>query len=88
MSLESRWITCKVPEWQLRLEVHVVSFPEVDPAHRVFSAKDNLERRRPRGRPRIPWLRQVGGISEGILGMRTGLIGDFAGGTPRDDVGV
>ena len=50
---ESRPVTSIVLERQLRLYGHVARFPEVDPAYRVASVRDNPEWRRPRGRPCI-----------------------------------
>ena len=54
-----RFVTCIIRERQLRLYGHVARFPEVDPAHRILSARDPRGWVRPRGRPRASWLRQV-----------------------------
>ena len=56
---ESRPVTSIIRERQLRLYGHVARLPDVDPAHRVLSVRDNPEWRRPRGRPRDTWLRKV-----------------------------
>ncbi len=47
----SRSVTSMVHERQLRLYWHVASLPDVDPAHKVLSVRDNPEWRRARGRP-------------------------------------
>ena len=65
---ESRPITCLVRQRQLQLYGHVARLPEVDPAHRVVSERDNPEWRRPRGRPQNSWLRKVD-ESCGLLGI-------------------
>ncbi len=56
----SRSVTSIVRERQLRLYGHVARLPDIDPAHRVFSIRDNPEWRRPRGRPRNSWLGKLG----------------------------
>ncbi len=56
---ESRPVTSIVRERQLRLYGHVARLPDVDPAHRVLSVRDNPGWRRPRGRPRNSWLGKV-----------------------------
>ena len=54
-----RFVTCIVLEHQLRLYGHVARFPEADPAHQILSARESRESRRPMGRPRASWLKQV-----------------------------
>ena len=66
---ESSLITCIVRERQLKLYGHVARYPEVDPAHRVVSVRDNPEWRRPRGRPQGSWLEQVDGSCWDVLGI-------------------
>ena len=66
---ESRPVTSIVLERQLRLYGHVARFPEVDPAYRVASVRDNPEWRRPRGRPRNSWLEQVDRSCWKLFGM-------------------
>ena len=56
---DSRPITSIVRQRQLRLYGHVARYPEADPACRVISVRDDPTWRRPRGRPRNSWLRQV-----------------------------
>ena len=66
---ESSLITCIVRERQLKLYGHVARYPEVDPAHRVVSVRDNPEWRRPRGRPQGSWLEQIDGSCWDVLGI-------------------
>jgi len=54
-----RFVTCIVRENQLRLYGHVARFPDADPAHKILSAREPREWRRPMGRPRASWLQQV-----------------------------
>ena len=54
-----RFVTCIVRENQLRLYGHVARFPDADPAHKILSAREPRECRRPMGRPRASWLQQV-----------------------------
>ena len=53
-------VTCLIRERQLRFYGHVVRFPNVDPAHRILTAKDPGDWKRRRGRPRASWLAQLG----------------------------
>ncbi len=55
---DSSRITCIVRERQLRLYGHVAPYPEVDPAQRFLSVRDNPVWRRPRGRPQLSLLEQ------------------------------
>ena len=66
---DSRHVTSIICERQLRLYGHVARFPEIDPAHRVISAGDNPEWRRPRGRPRNSWLGKVDRSCREMFGM-------------------
>ena len=79
---ESRPITCIVRQRQLQLYGNVARLPEVDPAHRVVSERDNPEWRRPRGRPQNSWLRKVD-ESLGRLGLGRRAAWGLAGGDPR-----
>jgi hypothetical protein len=54
-----RSVTCIIRERQLRSFGHVARFPEADPAHQIISSRDPVGWRRPPGRPRTTWLRQV-----------------------------
>ena len=54
-----RHVTCIMRERQLRQFGHVVRFPETDPVRRILLADDPAGARRPRGRPRLTWLRQI-----------------------------
>ena len=54
-----RFVTCIIRERQLLLHVHVARFPDTDPVHHIFSARDPHEWRRPMGRPHALWLQQV-----------------------------
>ena len=65
----SRSVTSVVRERQLRLYGHVARLPEVDPAHRVVSVRDNPGWRRPRGRPRNSWLKQVDETCQDVFGV-------------------
>ncbi len=58
---ETEWrpVTTIVRERQLRLYGHVARLPDVDPAHKVLSVRDNPGWRRPMGRPRNSWLGKV-----------------------------
>lgn len=51
--------TCMIRERQMRLFGHVARFPAADPVHGVLSSRVPPEWRRPRGRPRRTWLRQM-----------------------------
>ncbi len=66
---ESRPVTSIVRESQLRLYGHVARLPDVDPAHRVLSVRDNPRWRRPRGRPRKSWLGKVDRSCRELLRM-------------------
>ncbi len=55
----SRSVASIVRECQLRLYGHVPRLPDVDPAHRFLSLRDNPEWRRPRRRPRNSWLGKI-----------------------------
>ena len=56
---QMRFVTCMVPEHQLRLYGHVARFPDADPTDQILSAREPHEWRRPMGRPRASWLQQV-----------------------------
>ena len=56
---KSEPVTSIIRDRQLRLYEHVARLPDVDPAHRVVSVRDNPAWRRPRGRPRNSWLGQI-----------------------------
>ena len=58
---QMRQVTCIVRERQLRQFGHVARFPEADPVRRALSVGDPVGSRRPVGRPRHTWLRQVDG---------------------------
>ena len=79
---DSRPITCIVRERQLRLYGHVARYPEVDPAHRVVSERDNPVWRRPRGRPQLSWLEQVESCQQ-LLRMGRGPAWRLARRNPR-----
>ena len=81
---DSRPVTCIVLERQLRLYGHVARFPEVDPAYRVVSVRDNPEWRRPRGRPQSSWLEQVDRSCRELFGMGRVPAWRLAGGNPRE----
>ena len=66
---ESRPVISIVRERQLRLYGHVARLPEVDPAHRVLSVRDNPEWRRPRGRPRNSWLGKIDRSCRELFGI-------------------
>ncbi len=66
---ESRLVISIVRERQLQLYGHVVGLPDVDPAHRVRSVRDNPGWRRPIGRPRNSWLGEVDRSYQELLGM-------------------
>ncbi len=66
---ESRPVTSIVRERQLRLYGHVTRLPDVDPAHRILSVRDDPGWRRPRGRPRNSWLGKVGRSCRELLWM-------------------
>ena len=66
---DSRPVISIVRERQLRLYGHVARLPDIDPAHRVLSVRDNPVWRRPRGRPRNSWLGKVDGSCRELLGM-------------------
>ena len=74
---ESRPITSIVHQRQLC--GHVACYPEVDPASRVVSERDNPGWRRPRGHPESLWLWQVNASYWELLGMGRGLHGDLQG---------
>ena len=76
---ETRPITNRVEQRQLRLFGHVARLPEADPAHRVLSVADNPGWRRPRGRPYLSWLGEVDESLRG-LGMGRGPAWDLARG--------
>ncbi len=52
--------------------------PDVDPAHRVVSVRDNPVWRGPSGRPQLLWLEQVDESCQELLRMGKG---DLPGGT-------
>ena len=52
-------VTHTIRDRQLRLYGHLARLPEVDPAHRVVSTRDNPGWRRLVGRPRKSWLGQI-----------------------------
>ena len=56
---EMRFVACIVREHQLRLYGHVACFPDADPAHQIFSAREPHEWRRPMVPPHASWLQQV-----------------------------
>ena len=56
---QMRFVTCRVCEHQLRLYGHVAHFPDADPAHKILSAREPRECRRPMSQPRASWLQQV-----------------------------
>ncbi len=66
---ESRSVTSIVRERQLRLYGHVERLPDVDPAHKFLSARDNPGWRRPRGRQRNLWLGKVDRSCRELLGL-------------------
>ena len=72
-----RFVTCIVPERQLRLYGHVARFPDADSSHQILSAREPHEWRRPMGRPRALWLQQV---DQHLKEMGMGL--DLPGGWP------
>lgn len=80
---DSRPITCIVRQRQLRLYGHVARYPEVDPAHRVVSVRDNPVWRRPRGRPQLSWLEQVDESCGELLRMGRGPAWRLARRNPR-----
>ena len=53
------FVACIVREHQLRLDGHVAHFPDADPAHKILSAREAHEWRRPIDQPRASWLKQV-----------------------------
>ena len=55
----SRSVTCIIRERQLRLFGHVARFPVSDPAYRILFSEIPSCWRRPRGRPRANWLKQI-----------------------------
>ncbi len=79
----ARGITCIVRERQLRLYGHVARYPEVDPAHRVVSVRDDLVWRRPRGCPQLSWLEQVDESCQELLKMGRGPAWRLARRNPR-----
>ncbi len=54
--------------------------PDVDPAHRVRSVRDNPEWRRPVGRPRYSWLGKIDRSFRDRLGMDRAAAWEFARG--------
>ncbi len=78
----SRSVTSIVHERQLRLYRHVARLPDVDPAHRVLSVRDNPEWRRRRGRPRNSWLGKVDRLCRDRLGIDRAAAWEFARGDP------
>ncbi len=69
MKLESSPVTSIVCEHKLWLYGHVARLPDVDPAHRVLSVKDNPALNRPRRRPRNSWLGKVDRSCRELLEM-------------------
>ncbi len=67
--IESGPFTSIVREHQLRLYAHVARLPDVDPANRVLSVRDNPGSRRPKGRPRNSWLGKVDRSCRQLLGL-------------------
>ncbi len=78
----SRSVTSIVREGQFRLYEHVARLPDVDPAHRVLSVRDNPEWRRSRGRPRNSWLRKIDSSCRDHLGMDRAAVWEFVRGGP------
>ncbi len=66
---ESRPVISIVRERQLQLYGRVARLPDVDPAHRVLSVRDNPLCRRPIGYPRNSWLGKVDRSCRELLGM-------------------
>ena len=54
-----RYVTCIVPERQLRLYGYVSRLAAEYPSHRILSFRDPRGRIMPRGRPHASWLRHV-----------------------------
>ena len=77
---DSRHVTSIVRQRQLRLYGHVARLSEADPAYQVLTVPDNPGWRRPRGRPRCSWLRQVDESCREVLGMGRGPAWDLARG--------
>ncbi len=77
----SRFVTSIDRERQLRLYGHVARLPDVDPAHRVLSVRDNPEWRRPTGRPRNSWLGKINRSCWDRLRMDRAAAWEFARGT-------
>ncbi len=73
-------VTSIVRERQLRLYGHVARLPDVDPAHRVLSVRDNPEWRRLRERPRNSWLGKNDRSCWDRLGMDRAAAWEFARG--------
>ncbi len=80
---DSRPFTCIVRERQLRLYEYVARYPELDPAHRVLSVRDNPVWRRPRGRPQLLWLEQVDKSCQELLRIGRGPAWRLARRNPR-----
>ena len=76
-------ITSQIYERQLQLYGHVARLPEEDPAHRVISERIDSGWRRPRGRPRNSWLKQVDSICLGTLGIGRAAAWRLAGRDPE-----
>ena len=66
---DSRYLVRQIQERQLRLYGHVARLPADDPAHGVIAAANNPEWRRPVGRPRLAWLKQVDEVCRELLGI-------------------
>lgn len=54
-----RLATCLIRERKMRFYGHMARLPTTDPAYQILSAKTSGMWRRPRGRPRATWLRQI-----------------------------
>ena len=76
-------VTHTIRDRQLRLYGHLARLPEVDPAHRVVSTRDNPGWRRPRGRPRRSWLEQIDQTCHEEVGMGRGPAWRLASRNPR-----
>ncbi len=76
----SRSVTSIVRERQLRLYGHMARLPDVDPANRVLSVRDNPEWRRPSGRPRNSWLGKIDRSCRDRFGMDRAAAWEFARG--------
>ena len=56
---QMRFVTCIVRERHRQLYGLVARFPDADPAHQIFSAREPRVWRSPMGRPHASWLQQV-----------------------------